>query len=73
MKLQLLHGNKKMLIGGVKKTNHETQHPENSPTNRCGAMDMNVEAAGQLRSTDLYCILLQHLRDMKSNQLLTMH
>jgi hypothetical protein len=23
----------------IKKTNHDTHHPENSPTTRCGAMD----------------------------------
>ncbi len=23
----------------MKKTNHNTYHPENSPTNRCGTMD----------------------------------
>jgi hypothetical protein len=30
----------------IKKTNHDTHHPENSPTNRCGAMDTDDEAAG---------------------------
>ncbi len=37
----------------MKKTNHDTHHPENSPTNRCGTMDTDDEAAGRLRSTDL--------------------
>ncbi len=41
----------------IKKTNHDTHHPENSPTNRCGVMDMDDEAAGGLRSTNLHCII----------------
>ncbi len=41
----------------IKKTNHDTHHPENSPTTRCGVMDTDDEAAGQLRSTDLHCIV----------------
>jgi hypothetical protein len=41
----------------IKKTNHDTNHKENSPTNRCGAMDTDDEAAGQLRSTDLHRII----------------
>jgi hypothetical protein len=36
----------------IKKTNHDTHHPENSPTNRCGTMDTDDEAAGRLRSAD---------------------
>ncbi len=45
----------------MKKTNLNTHHPENSPTNRCGTMDTNDEAAGQLRSTDLHCIIVAAL------------
>jgi hypothetical protein len=30
----------------MKKTNHDTHHPENFPTNRCGIMDTDDEAAG---------------------------
>jgi hypothetical protein len=45
------------LLSEIKKTNHDTHHPENSPTNRCGTMDMDDEAAGQLRSTDLQRIV----------------
>jgi hypothetical protein len=41
----------------IKKTNHDTHHPENSPTNRYGRMDTDDEAAGRLRSTDLQCII----------------
>jgi hypothetical protein len=54
MKLQLLHGNTKNADwwSEMKKTNHNTHHPENSPTNRCGMMDTDDEAAGRLRSTD---------------------
>ena len=29
----------------MKKTNHSTHHPEHSPTNRCGMMDTDDEAA----------------------------
>jgi hypothetical protein len=36
-----------------KNTNHNTHHLENSPTNRCGMMNTDDEAAGRLRSTDL--------------------
>ncbi len=42
----------------MKKTKHNTHHPENSPTNRCGTMDTDDEAAGRLRSTDLHCIIV---------------
>jgi hypothetical protein len=38
----------------MKKTNHDTHHPEVLPTNRCGTMDTDDEAAGRLRSTDLH-------------------
>jgi hypothetical protein len=41
----------------IKKSNHDTHHPEKFPTNRCGTMDMDDEAAGQLRSTDLHRII----------------
>ncbi len=41
----------------MKKTIHNTHHPENSPTNRCGTMDTDDEAVGRLRSTDLHCII----------------
>ncbi len=30
----------------IKKTNDDTHHPKNSPTNRCGTMDTDDEAAG---------------------------
>jgi hypothetical protein len=45
----------------MKKTDHDTHHLENSPTNSCGTMDMDDEAAGQLRSTDLHCIIVAAL------------
>ncbi len=45
----------------IKKTNHDTNHPENSPTNRCGTMDTDDEAAGGLRSTDLHHIIVAAL------------
>ncbi len=45
----------------MKKTNHTTHHPENSPTNRCGTMDTDDEAAGQLKSTDLHCRIVAAL------------
>ncbi len=45
----------------MKKTNHNTHHPENFPTNRCGTMDADDKAAGRLRSTDLYCIVVAAL------------
>ncbi len=45
----------------MKKTNHDTHHPENSPSNRCGTMDTDDEAAGWLRSTDLHCIIVAAL------------
>jgi hypothetical protein len=45
----------------MKKKNHDTHHPENSPTNRCGTMDTDDEATGQLRSTDLHCIIVAAL------------
>ncbi len=41
----------------IKKTNHDTNHPEYSPANRCGVMDTDDEVAGKLRSTDLHCII----------------
>ncbi len=62
MKLQLLHVNNKMLIGDQKKhTNQDTYHLENSPTNRCGSMDTDDEAAGQLISTDVHFIIVAAL------------
>ncbi len=46
----------------MKKTNHNTHHPENSPTNRCGTMmDTDDKAAGRLRSTDLHRIIVAAL------------
>ncbi len=45
----------------MKKTNYDTHHPENSPTNRCGTIDTDDEAAGQLRSTDLHRIIVATL------------
>ncbi len=45
----------------MKKTNHNTHHPENSPANRCGTMDTDDGAAGKLRSTDLHCIIVAAL------------
>jgi hypothetical protein len=38
----------------MKKTNHNTHHPENSPTNRCLTMDTDDEVTERLRSTDLH-------------------
>jgi hypothetical protein len=45
----------------MKKTNHDTHHPENSPTNRFGTIDSDDEAAGRLRSTDLHHIIVAAL------------
>jgi hypothetical protein len=45
----------------MKKTNHNTHQQENSPTNRCGTMDTDDEAAGQLRRTDLHHIIVAAL------------
>ncbi len=45
----------------MKKTNHSTHHPENSPTNRCGMIDTDDEATGRLRSTDLHRIIVAAL------------
>ncbi len=45
----------------MKKTNHNIHHPENSPTNLCGPMDTDDEAAGRLRSTDLHRIIVAAL------------
>ncbi len=45
----------------MKKTNHSTHHPEHSPTNRCGPLDTDDEAAGRLRSTDLHRIIVASL------------
>jgi hypothetical protein len=45
----------------MKKTNHNTHHPEHSPTNRCGTMDTDDEATRRLRSTDLHCIIVAAL------------
>ncbi len=45
----------------MKKRNYNTHHPENSPTNRCGPMDTDDEAAGRLRSTDLHHIIVAAL------------
>jgi hypothetical protein len=49
----------------MKKTNHNTHHQENFPTNRCGTMDTDDEAAGRLRSTDLHCIIVAALKGHK--------
>jgi hypothetical protein len=45
----------------MKKTNHDTHHPGNSPSNRCGTIDTDDEAAGRLRSTDLHRIIVAAL------------
>jgi hypothetical protein len=42
----------------IKKTNHNTSHPENSPTNRCGTMNTDDEATRRLRSIDLHRIIV---------------
>ncbi len=46
----------------MKKTNHNTHHPENFPTNRCSIMDTADEATGRLRSTDLHRIIVAALK-----------
>jgi hypothetical protein len=46
----------------MKKTNSNIHHPENSPTDSCGPMDTDDEAAGQLRSTDLHRIIVAALK-----------
>ncbi len=45
----------------MKKANHNTHHPENSPSNSYGAMNTDDEAGGRLRSTDLHCIIVAAL------------
>jgi hypothetical protein len=45
----------------MKKTNHNTHHPEHFSTNRCGTMDTDDEASGRLRSTDLHRIIVAAL------------
>ena len=45
----------------MKKTNHDTHHPEIFSTNRCGTMDTDDETAGRLRSTDLHRIIVAAL------------
>ncbi len=45
----------------IKITNHDTHHTENSPTNSCGTMNTDDEAAERLRSTDLHCIIVAAL------------
>jgi hypothetical protein len=45
----------------MKKINHNTHHPENSPTNRCGTIDTDDEATGRLRRIDLHCIIVAAL------------
>jgi hypothetical protein len=72
MKLQLLHGDNEMQIGGlkIKKANTNIHHHENYSTTSCGPIDSESdhEAAGRLRSTDLHCINVAALdgRDKKS-------
>ncbi len=51
----------------MKKANHNTHHPEHSPTNTCGPMDTDDEAAGQLKSTDLHCIIVAALEGCEKN------
>jgi hypothetical protein len=61
----------------IKKTNHNTHYPENSPTNRSGMMDADDEATGLLRSTDLHRIIVAvleghekqpiHYHDLRNN------
>ncbi len=51
----------------MKKTNHNTHHPKHSPTNRCGTMDTDDEAAGKLRSTDLHSIIVAALEGHEKN------
>jgi hypothetical protein len=46
----------------IKKTNHDTHHPENSPTNRCGMMNTDDEAAGQSRRTEIHSIIVAALK-----------
>ncbi len=45
----------------MNKANHNIHHPENSPTNSCEPMDTDDEAAGRLRSTNLYWIIVAAL------------
>jgi hypothetical protein len=45
----------------MKKANHNTHHLESSPTNRCGTMDTDDEAAERLRSNDLHPITVAAL------------
>jgi hypothetical protein len=45
----------------MKKANHNIHHPENSPINSFGPIDTDDEAAGQLQSTDLHCIIVAAL------------
>jgi hypothetical protein len=50
------------------KTNHNIHHPENSPTNLCGQLDTDDEAAGRLRSTDLHRIIVAALEGHEKKQ-----
>jgi hypothetical protein len=45
----------------MKKTNCTAHYPENCPTNRCGTMDTDDEAAERLKSTDLHRIIVAAL------------
>jgi hypothetical protein len=53
----------------MKKTNHNAHHPENPPTNKCGMMDTDDEAAGWLRSTDLHRIIVTALEGHEKKQI----
>jgi hypothetical protein len=48
----------------MKKTNCNTHHPENFPTNRCGMMDTDDEATGRLTSTNLHHIIVAALEGL---------
>jgi hypothetical protein len=41
----------------IKNKNHDTHDPANSATTSGGVMDTDDEASGQLRSTDLHCLV----------------
>ena len=59
------------LVVEMKKANTNIHHHENSPTNSCGPIDTETddEAAGRLRSTDLYCIIVAVLDEWDKKSL----
>ncbi len=55
----------------MKKANYNIHHHRNSPTNSCGPTDTDTddEAAGRLRSTDLYRTIIAALDGQETKPL----